>query len=213
MTLSCGVLVKRETKSACSEDRRVRATASPVPLLMSNQHRRSTIVESRTPTVTLGIRQNGRPRSSRTALVPRLTLNGKCSHCVDHQSQVKRSPSEFNHVRSSDGTCVLSPGTTPLGSSADMCYDDSITDNDGNWYERTTYRKIPVSTCEGGRRLDRGAAHECPGLARRGWGFWIMMIVVLPSLFAGVIGWWFYKKNGFARGYVFCINFSLQRYS
>ncbi|KAK1231898.1 vacuolar protein sorting/targeting protein PEP1 [Marasmius sp. AFHP31] len=107
---------------------------------------------------------------------------------------------EFNHIRSpSNGSCILSPGTTPLPSSSDMCFSDS-SDNDGYWYGRTAYRKIPYSTCEGGDRLDRGAQHSCPGLSGHGWGFWITMIVIVPTIFAAIVGMWFYKRSGMARG-------------
>jgi len=66
------------------------------------------------------------------------------------------------------------------------------------WYERTAYRKIPYSSCEGGERPDRGARHECPGLiggVGRGAVFW-GSILILPFACAGVAGWWFYSKAG-----------------
>ncbi|KAL0567823.1 vacuolar protein sorting/targeting protein PEP1 [Marasmius crinis-equi] len=107
---------------------------------------------------------------------------------------------EFNHVRSPiDGTCILSPGAAPLDSDPSLCFSDS-SDNDGHWYDRTAYRKIPHSTCEGGKRLDRGEEHMCPGLSGHGWGFWITMFVLLPMVFAGTVGLWFYRNNGMARG-------------
>ena len=31
------------------------------------------------------------------------------------------------------------------------------------WYERTAYRKIPYSSCEGGERPDRGKPIRAPG--------------------------------------------------
>ncbi|KAF9263821.1 Oligoxyloglucan reducing end-specific cellobiohydrolase [Marasmius fiardii PR-910] len=106
---------------------------------------------------------------------------------------------EFNHIRStSDNTCVLSPGTTPLA--PDMFSQCSDPSSDGYWYDRTAYRKIPHSTCEGGTRLDRGDAHPCPGLTGKGWVWWVTMLIVIPVFFAVIIGGWWYKKSGMARG-------------
>jgi hypothetical protein len=63
------------------------------------------------------------------------------------------SVSEFNHERDADGECLLVPGLQALSD------DDSCKGDDDYWYERTAYRKIPHSSCEGGMRLDRGSPH------------------------------------------------------
>ncbi|KAG7098099.1 hypothetical protein E1B28_000073 [Marasmius oreades] len=108
---------------------------------------------------------------------------------------------EFNHIRSPiNSSCILSPGTTPLASDPSSCMTDP--DSDGFWYDRTAYRKIPHSTCVGGMRLDRGEKHVCPGLKGKGWAFWIIMIVAIPVLFAGLVGAWWYRKSGMARGMI-----------
>jgi hypothetical protein len=65
------------------------------------------------------------------------------------------------------------------------------------WYERTAYRKIPYSTCEGGDRPDRGKRHDCPGLiggAGLSGLFW-GSIAILPFAFAGLGGWWWYNQS------------------
>ena len=72
------------------------------------------------------------------------------------------------------------------------------------WYERTPYRKIPFSSCEGGDRPDRGKQHACPGLiGGKGVGafFW-GTIAIIPFAFAALGGWWWFKKGGRTSGWV-----------
>lgn len=100
---------------------------------------------------------------------------------------------EFNHVKNADGKCVLVAGTSPLPS------DDSCRGNDEYWYERTAYRKVPYSSCEGGFRPDQGTRHLCPGLRGRGALFWLT-ILFFPFAMTALVAWWWYKKSGLARG-------------
>ncbi|KZT00997.1 Oligoxyloglucan reducing end-specific cellobiohydrolase [Laetiporus sulphureus 93-53] len=100
---------------------------------------------------------------------------------------------EFNYYRDESGVCVLVPGTQPLPD------DDSCRNGEDHWYERTEYRKIPYSTCDGGKRLDRGDKHLCPGIKGHSGWFWFTVLMV-PFAFAGLFGWWFYRKHGLARG-------------
>ncbi|CCM05585.1 uncharacterized protein FIBRA_07813 [Fibroporia radiculosa] len=99
---------------------------------------------------------------------------------------------EYNYKRNASGECVPVPGTQPLAS------DDTCITGD-YWYERTAYRKIHHSSCEGGIRLDRGLEHPCPGYKNHGAFFWFIFLVI-PFAFAGLVGWYYYRKNGFARG-------------
>jgi len=101
---------------------------------------------------------------------------------------------EFNYVRDADGKCVLAAGLTPLPNDELDCRKGK-----DQWYERTAYRKIPYSTCEGGPRPDHGAEHTCPGPKAKGAFFWFVVIVI-PFAFCGLAGWWFTKKSGLARG-------------
>jgi hypothetical protein len=113
--------------------------------------------------------------------------------------------SEFNHGRDASGECVLVSGLQSLPD------DDSCKDDDDYWYERTPYRKIPHSTCEGGTRLDRGSPHICPGFKAHSAFFWFM-IFLLPFGFTSLIGYWYYRRSGMARGCVFgCISASVCR--
>lgn len=103
------------------------------------------------------------------------------------------SVSEFNHERDASGECLLVSGLQPLSS------DSSCKGDDDYWYDRTAYRKIPHSSCEGGIRPDRGSSHICPGFRAHGAFFWIMMLLV-PFGFTSLIGYWYYRRSGMARG-------------
>ncbi|KAG2146361.1 hypothetical protein DEU56DRAFT_971534 [Suillus clintonianus] len=65
---------------------------------------------------------------------------------------------EFNYIRNKDGKCVLIPGASPLAPN------DSCRNREDYWYERTAYRKVSYSTCEGGDRIDQGTQHLCPDI-------------------------------------------------
>jgi len=97
---------------------------------------------------------------------------------------------EFNHVRNSAGECLPVEGSTPLSN------DDTCADGEDFWYERTAYRKIPYSTCEGGSRPDRGAPHICPGIKGHSTMFWFVFLV-LPFAFTALVGYWYYRRGGF----------------
>lgn len=92
-----------------------------------------------------------------------------------------------------EGRCALVPGASPLPN------DDSCPSGEEYWYERTPYRKMSYSTCEGGERLDRGIKHPCPGLKHHGFFFWLFVLVI-PILLAALVGYWFYRRSGLARG-------------
>lgn len=111
--------------------------------------------------------------------------------------------SEFNHVKNSDDQCVLVPGTKPLPN------DDSCKNGEDHWYERTEYRLIPYSSCVDGRRLDRGTHHLCPGFRAHGAVFWMFMIII-PFAFTALVGYYYYRRSGLARGLVtFMVNSSV----
>jgi len=101
---------------------------------------------------------------------------------------------EYNHIRNSKDECVLVPGATALdiNTMEEQCVGDAEF-----WYERTAYRKMQYSSCEGGNRIDRGAKHACPGLIRAGslGAFFWASIVILPFGIAGLAGWWYVTKG------------------
>ncbi|KAG2012263.1 signal sequence binding protein [Coprinopsis cinerea AmutBmut pab1-1] len=101
---------------------------------------------------------------------------------------------EFNYIKNDKDECVLVPGTTPLPNDDSVCKK-----GEEYWYERTPYRLIPYSSCEGGTRLDRGTAHRCPGVKSKSGWFWMVMLV-LPFGFTALVGYWYYRRSGMARG-------------
>jgi hypothetical protein len=108
----------------------------------------------------------------------------------------ERFHSDFNHVRNEEDKCVLTPGTQPLP-------DDTSCQNGADyWYERTAYRLIPFSSCDGDYRLDRGKRHACPGFKSKGPLFWLFMLL-LPFALTAVVAYYYYRRSGLARGYVF----------
>lgn len=101
--------------------------------------------------------------------------------------------SEFNYKRNDQGTCVLVDGAKPLESDSTCEWDQPF------WYERTSVRKVPHSSCEGGLTLDRGSAHACPAFQKRGWFFWAT-ITVAPFIIAGLAAvWWTRRRSGKGR--------------
>lgn len=89
--------------------------------------------------------------------------------------------------------CVAVPGTSPREN------DDSCRGDEEYWYERTAYRKVTHSSCEGGQRPDRGTRHLCPGIRGHSALFWTM-VFLFPFAFTATAAWWWYKKSGHARG-------------
>ncbi|KAJ7034780.1 hypothetical protein C8F04DRAFT_1038299 [Mycena alexandri] len=107
---------------------------------------------------------------------------------------------EFNYFRNYAGECVLAPGTTPLPDDrgAACGHDEDY------WYERTPYRKISFSSCDGGVRLDRGTRHECSALAGdtgHGAFFWFS-ITMLPIIFVLLVWLGYYYRSGLTQGCV-----------
>lgn len=66
---------------------------------------------------------------------------------------------DYNFELSSDGTCKLIKGLSSLDNSK-IC---KLRDDVLEYWEPTGYRKIPLSTCNGGLELDKWNSHPCPG--------------------------------------------------
>ncbi|UZJ55856.1 hypothetical protein CBS101457_005176 [Exobasidium rhododendri] len=90
---------------------------------------------------------------------------------------------------SDSSKCVAYQGVIPLAADADQeiqCRDSDY------WYERTSIRKVPHSSCEG-NRLDQGTRHAC---SRKSHGFlyWLSLIC-LPFGLAGLVGIWWNQRE------------------
>jgi hypothetical protein len=142
-----------------------------------------------------------KPRSNGTVPARGLISNGVFSLFLSFIAPSYRPAhptllSEFNYIKNDKDECVLVPGTTPLPNDDSVCKK-----GEEYWYERTPYRLIPYSSCEGGTRLDRGTAHRCPGVKSKSGWFWMVMLV-LPFGFTALVGYWYYRRSGMARGCV-----------
>lgn len=102
-------------------------------------------------------------------------------------------PSDFNYERSANGVCLLVEGLPPPDHSG-MCKND---DNMLEYFEPTGYRRLPITTCEGGDEYDKSLEPKpCPGKEddfnqRHGLsGVAIFFAVIIPFIIAGGIGYW-----------------------
>ncbi|CEP60192.1 uncharacterized protein LALA0_S01e05094g [Lachancea lanzarotensis] len=114
---------------------------------------------------------------------------------------------DYNYYKASDGTCKLVEGTGPPDGS-EICRKHGFP---VEYLETTGYRKIPLSTCEGGLELDWSSRrHACPGFEEefkrlhRATGGHIFAIVVLPLVVCIAATWFVYvrgvnRNGGFSR--------------
>jgi hypothetical protein len=68
------------------------------------------------------------------------------------------------------------------------------------FFEPTGYRRIPLTTCEGGTEFDKFLSHPCPGheadydrkhgLSSLG----LFFVIIIPILLAVGVGYWVYQK-------------------
>jgi hypothetical protein len=103
--------------------------------------------------------------------------------------------SAFNYERQPGGECKLIPGLE-LADPKAVCKQGAK-----EWWDNSPFRKIPLSTCEGGQEFDHmGDVHPCPGFEeefdeKHGIsGFGIFMAVVIPFLAAGGIGYYIWRN-------------------
>ena len=102
--------------------------------------------------------------------------------------------SEFNHKRNAQGDCVLVEGAQPLEAEKTCAWNEPF------WFDRTAYRKVPHSKCEGGLQLDKGSRHVCPGHSTRGGLFWATMATLPFGIAALAAVWWSRRRAGGGKG-------------
>ncbi|PPJ59650.1 hypothetical protein CBER1_01185 [Cercospora berteroae] len=104
---------------------------------------------------------------------------------------------DFNYQRDGNGACTLVEGLSPPDP-AEVCKKnpDLIEFN-----QVTGYRKIPLSTCEGGRELDKTSTpYPCPGHQEEFKkkhsisGAGLFFAIVLPIAAAAGVGYWVWKN-------------------
>jgi hypothetical protein len=106
--------------------------------------------------------------------------------------------SDFNYERQlSDNTCLKIAGLADRPADAVCKEDASVIE----YYDVSGYRKIPLSTCQGGRELQYvGESHPCPGheeqytRKHRLSGAGLFFAIAMPIAAACGIGWYAYAR-------------------
>ncbi|QLG73237.1 hypothetical protein HG535_0E03210 [Zygotorulaspora mrakii] len=113
---------------------------------------------------------------------------------------------DYNYYKAMDGTCKLVQGLTPADPS-EICKKEGMVE----FFKPSGYRKIPLSTCQGGLKLDEVSdPYPCPGMEEefnkkygvKGRSFFLIFIILLV-VFA-LIAWFVYERGirrngGFSR--------------
>jgi len=104
---------------------------------------------------------------------------------------------DYNYEALSDGICKLVPGLEPLDHSQ-ACRDDPDL---VEYWAPTGYRRIPLSTCEGGKEMEyTSEVHPCPGKEDEFWkkrgisGVGLFFAITMPILVAVAAGWWVWRN-------------------
>lgn len=103
---------------------------------------------------------------------------------------------DYNYEKQSDGSCHLVPGLEPPDPAA-VCAKKDVAE----YYEITGYRRIPLTTCQGGQELDyTSRTLPCPGhedeynkkhsVGAAG----LFFAIVLPIATAAGVGYWVWKN-------------------
>jgi hypothetical protein len=133
--------------------------------------------------------------------IDRDCYNGKK---IDHLHSISRNCSctrqdfecDYNYEIQADGTCQLVPGLKPADHEAN-CKDNP---NQVEFWYPTGYRRIPLTTCQGGRELDKLESKPCPGHEeeyerKHGIsGVGLFFAIFVPIALAVGIGYWAYTK-------------------
>ncbi|CAD6451622.1 4f5da8aa-a384-4053-8299-a29c712be5fe [Sclerotinia trifoliorum] len=104
---------------------------------------------------------------------------------------------DLNYERQGDGSCVLAKGYSPPDHSA-IC---RVDENAVEYYKPTGYRRLPLTTCQGGKQMDvSDKAFSCAGHedefnkkhAASGWA--IFFAVFIPVCIATAVGFWVWRN-------------------
>lgn len=110
---------------------------------------------------------------------------------------------DYNFYRDSDDTCKLVKGLSPSDRKNEVCKKDS---DAFRYFEPTGYRKIPISTCSGGKEFDKWNAVPCPGKEKefnkfygRETGFGAILLIIGLPLAVFFFATWFVYDRGIRR--------------
>ncbi|GAB7364948.1 hypothetical protein MBLNU230_g5733t1 [Neophaeotheca triangularis] len=104
---------------------------------------------------------------------------------------------DYNFERQADGSCRLVPGEA-LPNPLDQCKKNPDREE---YYDITGYRRIPLTTCQGGQELDfTSRSRPCPG-HEEGFrrkhaisGSGLFFAIVLPIAAAAGVGYWVWRN-------------------
>ncbi|ODV59975.1 type I sorting receptor [Ascoidea rubescens DSM 1968] len=105
---------------------------------------------------------------------------------------------DYNYVKSNDGTCKLVAGLEgkdPM----EVCHKEDVFE----YFKATGYRKLPLSTCVGGKEFDKFEAIACPGKEKEFnkahksglSGLNLLIVVIVPLLMFLLSAWIVYDKG------------------
>ncbi|KAJ9228413.1 hypothetical protein DTO027B5_7688 [Paecilomyces variotii] len=103
---------------------------------------------------------------------------------------------DYNYEPQSDGSCALVPGL-PKPDALAVCRDDPEAIE---YWEPTGYRRIPLTTCQGGLQLDHIVSKPCPNKEKEYEkkhgisGVGLFFAIVTPIAVAAGAGYWIYTK-------------------
>ncbi|KAL2809869.1 hypothetical protein BJX63DRAFT_423528 [Aspergillus granulosus] len=119
-------------------------------------------------------------------------------HSIEKNCTCTRADYEcaYNYQPTSDGSCVLVPGLQPEDP-VGYCRanPDAI-----EYFQGTPYRRIPQTTCQGGKILDGVDTRPCPGKEEQYEkkhgisGVGLFFAIVTPIVAAGLIGYFVYTR-------------------
>lgn len=108
---------------------------------------------------------------------------------------------DYNYFLTGDNTCKLVKGLSPSDHEKEMCKNNAF-----QFFEPTGYRKIPLSTCEGGKRFDSFIPHACPGKLKEfnefygtDVGFGKLLLILGIPLAVFIFATWFVYDRGIRR--------------
>ncbi|TIA56848.1 Oligoxyloglucan reducing end-specific cellobiohydrolase [Aureobasidium pullulans] len=120
-------------------------------------------------------------------------------HAISQNCSCSRQDFEcdYNYERQNDGSCALVPGTQPIDP-LEYCAANPDLDE---YYAPTGYRRIPLTTCSGGKEFDKiSEPYPCPnhekqfekkhGISGAG----LFFAIVIPIMAAAGVGYYVYKN-------------------
>ncbi|EED15939.1 vacuolar protein sorting protein, putative [Talaromyces stipitatus ATCC 10500] len=103
---------------------------------------------------------------------------------------------DYNYERQTDGSCALVPGLLKPNA-IDYCRENPEAIE---YWEPTGYRRIPLTTCQGGKNLDRWVSRPCPSHEEEYQrkhgpsGAVIFFAIIVPITIAVAAGYWVYTR-------------------